>query len=96
MLSTLFGPHIINYEPSRGFIVPKFTTYDGTSDPFDHIMHYRQLMTLDIGNDALLCKVFLVSLALSWFHRLSNNSMNNFRDLSEAFVGHYLCSAHYK
>ncbi|KAL6310725.1 hypothetical protein AAG906_000093 [Vitis piasezkii] len=22
-------------------------------------MHYRQLMTLDIGNDALLCKVFL-------------------------------------
>ena len=62
MLSTLFGPHIINYEPSRGFIVPKFTTYDGTSDPFDHIMHYRQLITLDIGNDALLYKVFLVSL----------------------------------
>ncbi|RVW21993.1 hypothetical protein CK203_109825 [Vitis vinifera] len=27
-----------------------------TNDPFDHIMHYRQLMTLDIGNDALLCK----------------------------------------
>ncbi|RVW28790.1 hypothetical protein CK203_108246 [Vitis vinifera] len=61
-----------------------------TSDPFDHIMHYRQLMTLDIGNDALLCKVFPASLqgqALSWFHRLSPNSVGNFRDLSEAFVG---------
>ena len=62
MLSTPFDPHIINYEPSRGFIVPKFMTYDGASDPFDHIMHFRQLMTLDIGNDALLCKIFSASL----------------------------------
>ncbi|RVW81904.1 hypothetical protein CK203_033232 [Vitis vinifera] len=79
----------------RGFLVPKFSTYDGTNDPFDHIMHYRQLMTLDIGNDALLCKVFPASLqgqALSWFHRLPPNSVGNFRDLSEAFVGQYLCS----
>ena len=81
MLSTPFSPHVINYEPSRGFIVPKFMTYNGTSDPFDHIMHFRQLMTLDIGNDALLCKVFPASLygqAFSWFHRFSKNSVNNF------------------
>ncbi|RVW35137.1 hypothetical protein CK203_085882 [Vitis vinifera] len=62
MLSTPFCSHIIHYEPPRGFLVPKFSTYDGTSDPFDHIMHYRQLMTLDIDNDALLCKVFPASL----------------------------------
>ncbi|KAL6346391.1 hypothetical protein AAG906_033187 [Vitis piasezkii] len=71
MLSMPFGPHIINYEPPKGFVVPKFTMSDGTSDLFNHIMHFRQLMTLDIGNDALMCKVFLASLheqALSWFH----------------------------
>nr|CAN65305.1 hypothetical protein VITISV_042319 [Vitis vinifera] len=99
MLSTPFCSHIIHYDPPRGFLVPKFSTYDGSSDPFDHIMHYRQLMTLDIGNDALLCKVFPASLqgqALSWFHRLSPNSVDNFRDLSEAFVGQYLCSARHK
>ncbi|XP_034679775.1 uncharacterized protein LOC117909836 [Vitis riparia] len=99
MLSTPFYSHIIHYEPPRGFLVPKFSTYDGSSDPFDHIMHYRQLMTLDIGNDPLLCKVFPASLqgqALSWFHRLPPNSVNNFRDLSEAFVGQYLCSARHK
>ncbi|RVW17602.1 hypothetical protein CK203_096710 [Vitis vinifera] len=62
MLSTPFCSHITHYEPPRGFLVPKFSTYDGTNDPFDHIMHYRQLMTLDIGNDALLCKVFPASL----------------------------------
>ena len=56
-------------------------------------------MTLDIGNDAFLYKVFPASLqgqALSWFHRLPPNSVDNFRDLSEAFVGWYLCFARHK
>nr|CAN67629.1 hypothetical protein VITISV_040829 [Vitis vinifera] len=99
MLSTPFCSHIIHYEPPRGFLVPKFSTYDGSSDPFDHIMHYRQLMTLDISNDTLLCKVFPASLqgqALSWFHRLPPNFVDNFRDLSQAFMGQYLCSARHK
>ena len=95
MLSTPFRSCIISYEPPRGFIVPKFSTYDGSNDPFDHIMHYKQLMTLDIRNNALLCKVFPASLqgqGLSWFHHLPMNSVDNFRDLSEAFMGQYLCS----
>ncbi|XP_034709000.1 uncharacterized protein LOC117932071 [Vitis riparia] len=99
MLSTPFNSRIVKYEPPRGFIIPKFSTYDRSSDPFDHIMHYRQLMTLDMGNDMLLYKVFLASLkgqALSWFHRLPVNSIDNFRDLSEVFVGQYLCSARHK
>ena len=99
MLSTPFTPNIINYEPPRGFIVPKFSTYDGSNDPFDHIMHYRQLMTLDIGNDVLLCKVFPANLqgqTLSWFYYTLMNSVNNFRNLLEAFVEQYLCSARHK
>ena len=54
MLSMSFDPHIISYESPRGFLVPNFIMYDGMSDPFDHIMHFRQLMTLNIGNDALM------------------------------------------
>ncbi|RVW19850.1 hypothetical protein CK203_060109 [Vitis vinifera] len=37
MLSMPFSPYIINYEPPRGFVVPKFSMYDESSDPFDHI-----------------------------------------------------------
>ena len=99
MFSMPFSPYIINYEPPRGFMVPKFSMYDGSSDPFDHIMHYRQLMTHDIENNTLLCKVFLASLqgqALSWFHHLPMNSVNNFQDLSEAFVGQYICLTRHK
>lgn len=62
MLFTPFGAHIINYEPPRGFVVPKITMYDRTSNPFDHLTPYRQVMTLDIGNDLLLYKVFPASL----------------------------------
>ncbi|RVW62558.1 hypothetical protein CK203_063142 [Vitis vinifera] len=60
---SMFSPHIINYEPPRGFVVPKFTMYNGMSDPFDHIMHFRNLMTLDIGNGALMCKIFKRSIS---------------------------------
>ena len=38
MLSTPFCSHIIHYDPLRGFLMPKFSAYDGSSDPFDHIM----------------------------------------------------------
>ena len=73
----------MNYicELLRRFVVPKFIMYDKMSDPFDHIMHFRQLMTLNIGHNALMCKVFLASLhgqALSWFYHLPHNSMNIF------------------
>ena len=46
-----------------------------------------------------MCKVFPVSLqgqALSWSHRLPPNSVDNFQDISEAFVGQYLCSTRHK
>ncbi|RVW99603.1 hypothetical protein CK203_021507 [Vitis vinifera] len=96
MLFMSLGPHIIGYEPPKGFLVPEFTMYDGMSDPFNYLLYYRQLMTLDIGNDILLYKVFLSNFhgsTLSWFHQLPQNSINSFRDVSETFVGHYLCSA---
>ena len=90
MLSMPFTSCIINYEPPRGFLVKKISAYDESNNQFDHIMHYRQLMTFDIRNDALLCKVFPANLqgqALSWFHWLPMNCVDNFWDLSKAFVG---------
>ena len=94
MFSTSFDLYIISYELPKGFMVPKCTMYNRTINSSDHIIHFKQLMTLDIGNDALMPKVFPASLhcqALSQFHRLLQNSMNTFRDVLEAFEGHYLC-----
>lgn len=63
-------------------------------DFFDHLMHYCQVMTLDIRNDELFCKVFPISIqdpTLAWFHHLTPNSIHTFWEMSEAFVAYYLC-----
>ena len=62
MLSSPLGQHILDYEPPRGFVMPPFAMYDGSSDPYDHILHFNQAMILNAGDDRLLCKVFLASL----------------------------------
>ena len=78
MLSPPLGQHIFSYEPPSGFVIPSFSMYDGSSDPYDHMLHFNQAMILNAGNDRLLCKVFSASLkgpALAC-------SKNSHRDLS--------------
>ena len=91
---SLFVHAILNQEARPHFALPKFQMYNELQDPFDHLIHYRQIMTFQIGNDALLCKLFssrLVGPALSWFYSLAPNSVTSFRLLSEKFVSLYLC-----
>ena len=99
MLSSPLGQHILSYEPSCGFIIASFSMYDGSFDPYDHMMHFNQAMILNSGDDRLLCKVFLASLkgpALAWFHKLPQRSINSFSELWAAFVSQYLCSVRQK
>ena len=73
--------------------------FDGSSNPYDHMLHYNKVMTLNAGNDHLLCKVFpasLQGLTLAWFHKLSRNSVNSFNELWTVFISHYLCSVRKK
>ena len=62
MLSSPLGQHILDYEQPRRFFILAFTMFDGSIDPYDHILHYNQAMTLNASNDCLLCKVFSASL----------------------------------
>ena len=99
MLSTPLGQHILDYDPPCGFSIPPFTMYNGSSDPYDHMLHYNQAMILNAGDDRLLCKVFPTSLkgpALAWFHKLPRGSINTFDELCAAFVSQYLCSVRQK
>ena len=95
MLSSPLGQHILDYDAPRRFVIPTFATFDGSVNPYDHMLHYNQVMILNTGNDRLLCKVFLASLwgpELAWFHKLLCNSINSFNELWVAFVSQYLCS----
>ena len=89
MQSSSLGQNILDYEPPRGFVIPPFAMYDGSSDPYDHMLHFNQAMILNAGNDRLLCKVFPASLkghALTWFHKLPKGSLNSFGELWATFV----------
>ena len=99
MLSYPLGQHILSYEPPRGFVILSFSMYDGSSDLYDHMLHFNQAMILNAGDDRLLCKVFLASLkgpALAWFHKLPPRSINSFSESRAAFVSQYLCSVRQK
>ena len=94
MLSSPLRQHILYYEPPHGFVIPSFATFDGFTDPYDHMLHYNQAMILNVGDDRLLCKVFSARLrgtALAWFHKLPYNSINSFIELWAAFISQYLC-----
>ena len=62
MLSSPLRQHIIDYEPPHGFVILAFATFDGSTDPYNHMLHYNQAMILNASNDRLLCKVFPASL----------------------------------
>ena len=99
MLSFPFGQHILDYDPPRGFFMSSFTMYDGSSNPYDYMLHFNQAMILNAGDDRLLCKVFPASLKgpnLVWFHKLPRGSINSFGELWAMFDSQYLCSVRQK
>ena len=62
MLSSHLGQHILDYEPPRWFVIPSFAMCDGSSNSYDHMLHFNQAMILNAGGDRLLCTVFPASL----------------------------------
>ena len=67
---------------------PPFNSYDGKMDPVEHVNHYIQIMSLHTYNDALMCKVFPLSLgptALRWFNGLRKGSIHSFAELIQEF-----------
>ncbi|GFY91124.1 hypothetical protein Acr_07g0013200 [Actinidia rufa] len=76
-------------DPLEKFVPPRFTLYDGKSDPRSHVSHVRQMMALWNHMDALMCRVIpfsLGDLGLKWFDKLPAGSIKNFYQLTESFV----------
>ncbi|XP_068492279.1 uncharacterized protein [Phaseolus vulgaris] len=69
--------------------------YDGSTDPDEHMDAYTTHMSLYTSNDAVLCRVFPTSLkgaALSWFTKLSPNSIDSFATLVAKFETQFATS----
>ena len=72
----------------RRFHQPAFTIYNGRTDSVEHVNQFNQRMAVHSMNEALMCKVFPSSLgpvAMRWFDSLKTNSINSFKELTQAF-----------
>ena len=90
---TPFGREIEEMDPPEKFVPPRFTLYDGKTDPRSHVSHVRQMMALWNHMDALMCRVFpssLGDLGLKWFDKLPPGSVESFYQLTESFIARFI------
>ena len=84
--------------PSK-FRMPQVEAFDGARDPVDHLNTYKNQMELHGYQDPVRCRAFsntLKGLALAWFNRLPPSSISSFRELSIAFVSHFIGARTYR
>ena len=70
--------------------------YNGQLDPVEHVSQFNQRMAVYSKNEALMCKVFPSSLgpmAMRWFDTLRPNSINSFKQLTQAFGSYFITSS---
>ncbi|CAL8119241.1 unnamed protein product [Prunus armeniaca] len=90
--STPFTAEIEQAAPPKRFSTPSFTHFKGDSDPESHLKHFKSVMILHKADNALMCKVFVVTLrgaAQDWFHTLPSGSINSFKELAYVFTKEY-------
>ena len=72
---------------------------DGVRDPVDHLNTYKNQMELHGYQDPVRCKAFAITLkgpTLDWFNRIPSSSIFSFRELSIAFVSHFIGARTYR
>ena len=92
---SLFKRRIEGAKLPRRFHQPTFLLYNGWSNPVEHVSQFNQRMAVHSKDEALFCKIFpsLWPVAMRWFNKLRANSINSFRELTQAFSSRFVtCS----
>ena len=67
-------------------------SYNGSTDPIDHLESYKALMMIQGPTDALLCIGFPTTLrkaTRAWYSGLQSESINSFEQFEHSFVAHF-------
>ena len=78
--------------PSK-FRLPQLEPFDGLKDPQDHLNTFKTMLGLQQPPDEILCRSCLTTLkaaAREWFTKLPTSSIDNFEQLSSAFLCHFI------
>ena len=94
-----FTPEVLHYPLPAKFRMPQVEAFDGVKDPVDHLNTYKNQMELHGYPDPVRCRAFATTLkgpAMTWFNRIPPSTISSFRELSIAFVSHFIGARTYK
>ena len=94
-----FTAEVLHFPLPAKFRMPQIEAFDGAKDPVDHLNTYKNQMELHGYQDPVRCRAFAITLkgpALAWFNRLPPSSISSFRELSIAFVSHFIRARTYR
>ena len=90
---------MLRYPLPAKFRMPQVEAFDGVKDPVDYLNTYKNQMELHGYQDPVQCRAFsttLKGLALAWFNRIPPSSISSFKELSIAFVSHFIGARTYR
>ena len=94
-----FTAEVLHFPLPAKFKMPQVEAFDGVRDPVDHLNTYKNQMELYGHQDPVQCRAFAITLkgpAFAWFNRLPPSSISSFKELSIAFVSHFIRAKTYK
>ena len=94
-----FTAEVLHFPLPAKFRMPQIEAFDGAKDPVDHLNSYKNQMELHDYQDPVWCKGFAITLKgpiLAWFNRLPPSSITSFKELSIAFVSHFIGARTYR
>ena len=88
-----FTTEVLHFPFPMKFRMPQIEAFDGMKDPVDHLNTYKSQMEFHGYQDPVRCKAFAITLkgsALAWFNKLPPASVSSFKELSIAFMSHFI------
>ena len=94
-----FIAEVLHFPLPAKFRMLQIEAFNGTKDPVDHHNTYKNQMELHGYQDPIRCRAFAITLkgsTLAWFNRLPPSLVSSFRELSIAFVSHFIGARTYR
>ena len=94
-----FTTEVLHFPLPAKFRMPQIEAFNGTKNPVNHLNTYKNQIELHGYQDLIRCRALTITLkdpTLAWFNKLPPSSVSSFRELSIAFVSHFIGARTYR